>query len=211
MRIAVSALGIDGAASTSSVFGRCPAFVFVDLDAMQFEGVANPCLASGGGAGVQAAQFVLDHGAQAVLTHHIGPNAYAVLRAAQVAVYRIDGGTVQEAVAALQAGALPALEAPNTPLHRGLNYMSDAQRSLGDCIGEGTMSASYGGGRGAGGRGAGGGRGRGAGPGRMGGPKAAGPGGYCICPACGHREAHVAGQPCSDRTCPRCGARMTRE
>ncbi|MGQ9684208.1 MAG: NifB/NifX family molybdenum-iron cluster-binding protein, partial [Anaerolineae bacterium] len=171
MRIAISALGMDGAASTSPVFGRCPAFVFVDLYDMQFEGVANPCMASGGGAGIQAAQFVLDHGAQAVLTHYIGPHAYAVLRAAQVAVYRIDGGTVREAVAALQAGALPALEAPNTPMHRGLHYTSGAQRSLGDCIGEGTMSASYGGGsgRGAVGRGAGGGRGGGAGPGRMGG------------------------------------------
>ncbi len=57
-----------------------------------------------------------------------------------------------------------------------------------------------------GGRGAGGGGG-----GRMGGNKAAGPGGYCICPACGHRERHVAGQPCYEKTCPRCGVRMVRE
>ncbi len=54
---------------------------------------------------------------------------------------------------------------------------------------------------------AGGGRGRG----RMGGPKAAGPGGYCICPKCGHREQHVAGQPCYEMACPKCGTRMVRE
>jgi len=29
-----------------------------------------------------------------------------------------------------------------------------------------------------------------------GGPLTAGPGGYCMCPACGHKEAHEAGQPC---------------
>ena len=66
-----------------------------------------------------------------------------------------------------------------------------------------------GGGRGAG-RGRGGGTGRGGG-GRMGGPKAAGPAGHCTCPKCGHKEPHVAGQPCYERVCPRCGTRLVRE
>ncbi|MBM3188772.1 MAG: hypothetical protein FJZ90_08640 [Chloroflexi bacterium] len=59
-----------------------------------------------------------------------------------------------------------------------------------------------------GGRGAGGGR-RG-GLGRRGGPLAAGPGGECVCPQCGHREPHTLGQPCYAKTCPQCGTRMTR-
>jgi hypothetical protein len=54
------------------------------------------------------------------------------------------------------------------------------------------------------------GRGQGQGPGRMGGPKAAGPGGDCICPSCGHRVPHQVGQPCYDVKCPKCGAAMTR-
>jgi hypothetical protein len=57
----------------------------------------------------------------------------------------------------------------------------------------------------------GGGRGSGREPGRMGGPKAAGPGGYCICPTCGHKVEHVASQPCYVMKCPKCGSRMTRE
>jgi hypothetical protein len=64
-------------------------------------------------------------------------------------------------------------------------------------------------GRGPGGPGRGAGRGRG--PGRMGGPFAAGPGGYCVCPNCGHREPHIAGQPCSRKTCPKCGIPLVRE
>lgn len=53
-----------------------------------------------------------------------------------------------------------------------------------------------------------GGRGRG----RMGGgrPAWAGPGGECVCPACGHREVHERGIPCSEKACPKCSARMTR-
>ncbi|MBN1135537.1 MAG: hypothetical protein JXM73_03085 [Anaerolineae bacterium] len=60
-----------------------------------------------------------------------------------------------------------------------------------------------------GGQGQGGGRGQGRGPGRMGG-KAAGPGGYCVCPSCGHQVQHQVGQPCYDIKCPKCGTAMTR-
>ena len=62
-----------------------------------------------------------------------------------------------------------------------------------------------------GGRGGGTGRGgAGRGTGRMGGPAAAGPGGYCVCPSCGHREPHVAGVPCYQEKCPKCGTKMAR-
>ena len=55
------------------------------------------------------------------------------------------------------------------------------------------------------------GRGQGQGPGRMGGSKAAGPGGKCICPNCGHKVKHRAGQPCYDVKCPKCGTQMMRD
>ena len=53
------------------------------------------------------------------------------------------------------------------------------------------------------------GRGQGGRPGRGGGT-AAGPGGECVCPKCGHREPHDVGQPCTERKCPACGAQMIR-
>lgn len=55
------------------------------------------------------------------------------------------------------------------------------------------------------------GRSGGGGGGRMGGPRAAGPEGNCICPSCGHKEPHVAGQPCYNKKCPKCGTVMRRE
>lgn len=73
-------------------------------------------------------------------------------------------------------------------------------------------------GRGRGGTGPGGGQGRGLGRGRggqgrgrLGGPRLGGVGGACLCPKCGHREAHEAGVPCVRKTCPECGTAMTRE
>jgi hypothetical protein len=72
--------------------------------------------------------------------------------------------------------------------------------------------------RGRGGQGGGGqgGRGQGnagrGGRGMGGGNKSgSGPGGNCVCPSCGHKEPHVAGQRCVDQTCPKCGTRMFRE
>ena len=51
---------------------------------------------------------------------------------------------------------------------------------------------------------------QGGGRGRGGGPMAAGPGGNCICPKCGHALPHQVGLPCNQQQCPKCGTRMTR-
>src|SRR3972149_6013112 len=82
------------------------------------------------------------------------------------------------------------------------------------------VESGGGGGRGAGtpprapagarGGGPGGGGGGGQGAGRVGGPSAAGPGGFCVCPRCGRKEPHERGVPCMQKQCPACGVAMTR-
>jgi predicted Fe-Mo cluster-binding NifX family protein len=72
------------------------------------------------------------------------------------------------------------------------------------------MPRGFGMGSGRGGGGRGQGRGRGQGAGRMGGAFAAGPGGFCVCPNCGEKAPHAAGQPCIQMVCPKCGTPMTR-
>ena len=46
--------------------------------------------------------------------------------------------------------------------------------------------------------------------GKNGGPYSAGPGGECECTSCGYREPHTSGEPCTKKSCPRCGAGMKR-
>ena len=59
--------------------------------------------------------------------------------------------------------------------------------------------------------GAGGGAGRGGGRGRQPDGFGLGPGGDCVCPACGAKAAHMRGTPCYQQKCPKCGGPMTRE
>lgn len=52
----------------------------------------------------------------------------------------------------------------------------------------------------------------GRGKGRGGGNKpGSGPGGNCVCPACGQKEPHIVGKRCIDQVCPKCGTKMIRE
>jgi predicted Fe-Mo cluster-binding NifX family protein len=120
MRIVVSSQGETLDALASPVFGRCPTFVFVDSETMSTEAVPNPAMSQGGGAGIQATQFVVNQGAEAVLTGNLGPNAFDVLQAAGVPGYLVGGGTVGQAVAAFNAGQLQAMTAANVAAHAGM-------------------------------------------------------------------------------------------
>ena len=106
MKVVVSSTGPGLQAATSPTFGRCPVYVFVDTETMQAETLDNGAANAPGGAGIQAAQFVLEQGAQSVISGRVGPNAIDVLNAAQVPVYAFNGGTVQQAVEAFKAGQL---------------------------------------------------------------------------------------------------------
>lgn len=73
---------------------------------MNHHHVTNPGAAVGGGAGVRAAQTVLDEKVEAPISEDVGPNAYAVLKAASLPVYVFNSGTVRQAVEAFKSGQL---------------------------------------------------------------------------------------------------------
>lgn len=163
MKIVVSAQGETLDAPASPVFGRCPAYLFVDTESMQYEAVANPAMDLGGGAGIQAAQFVVERGAQAVLSGNLGPNAFGVLQAAGVPGYLVSEGTVRQAVEAFKAGRLQPMGGANVDAHAGIGGATVPAPGTGAGMG---MGRGQGMGRGRGmGRGTGMGRGQGMGQG----------------------------------------------
>ena len=73
-----------------------------------------------GGAGIQAAQSVVRREVAGVLTGNVGPNAYGVLRAAQVPIYVVGPGTVRQAIDRFVAGELQPLQQPSAQAHAGM-------------------------------------------------------------------------------------------
>ena len=95
-------------------FGRAPYVLFYDTEQEQGQVQENPAAQSEGGAGIQAAQFVVDGGAQALVTVRCGENAAQVLQAAEIAIYKAQG-SAKEALEDLKEGKLPRM----TTFHAG--------------------------------------------------------------------------------------------
>ena len=140
MKVVVSAMqeGLD--AEVSPVFGRCPVYVFVDTQTMEFESAPNPAISAPGGAGIQAAQFAVSKGINAVLTGNVGPNAFNVLQAAGVTMYPVSAGSVREAVEALRSGRLQPVSRATSGMGGGMGR--GGGRGMGQGMGGGMgMSA----------------------------------------------------------------------
>lgn len=120
MQIAISLQENNGSDSAvSPIFGRCPYFIFIDPQSKDFEVKENPAKSAAGGAGIQAAQMVVDQGVDAVISGNLGPKAHAVLLSAKVPVYQCSGGKASQALEDYLAGKLPALNQPSTAAHSG--------------------------------------------------------------------------------------------
>lgn len=131
MKILVSSSGAGPDAQIDPRFGRCSHFVIYDTDTGACEALPNPAAAAGGGSGIQAAQAVINAGANAVLTGHIGPNAFQVLQAAGIKCYVGASGTVKEAIAAYRAGQLRLADGATAVPHAGIGRGAGRGQSKG--------------------------------------------------------------------------------
>jgi predicted Fe-Mo cluster-binding NifX family protein len=105
MKVAISTSGNGLEAPVDQRFGRAAGFLLIDTDSGERTHVENTQnLRAAQGAGIQAAQNVINAGAQAVITGHCGPKAFRVLNSAGVAVYVDAEGTVEQALDRLNAG-----------------------------------------------------------------------------------------------------------
>jgi predicted Fe-Mo cluster-binding NifX family protein len=118
MRIAVSSQGTGLEAQVDPRFGRAKWFILYDTDTGESETLSNDqVLNLPQGAGIQAAQHVINRKVEAVLTGHCGPNAFQTLTAAGVQVVLGASGTVEQAAKRFQEGELKAASAPDVAGH----------------------------------------------------------------------------------------------
>jgi len=120
MQIAISLQennGLDSA--VSPIFGRCPYFMLYDTETGTFQIKKNSAKSAAGGAGVQAAQMVVNEGAQAVISGNLGPKAHSVLASAQIKIFQCESGNAKTALEQFQQQALSSLSGPSAPMHSG--------------------------------------------------------------------------------------------
>jgi predicted Fe-Mo cluster-binding NifX family protein len=83
-------------------FGRAAYFCIVDTDGGKTEFIENTAASTASqGAGIKASQTLADHGVNLLITGSVGPKAWPVLKSAGISVYEAAGGTVEEALTAL--------------------------------------------------------------------------------------------------------------
>lgn len=139
MKVCVSASGPGLDDPIDPRFGRCQYFAFLDTEIMDFESVPNASMALGGGAGIQAAQFVANKGVRVVLTGQVGPKAYDVLAAAGIEIVTGASGTIREVVERYKRGELrgtgtmPSGPGPGMAMGPGMGM----GRGMGRCWGGG--------------------------------------------------------------------------
>lgn len=119
MKVAIPTRGTDLSAEVESRFGRCPRFLIVESGTMEFSLVDNSAAAMGGGAGVRAAQLVIDQGVEAVIAGEVGPKAYDVLERANVKVYARITGRAGDAMEMLRSEMAQSVDGPTGPARHG--------------------------------------------------------------------------------------------
>jgi predicted Fe-Mo cluster-binding NifX family protein len=88
-------------------FGRGAYLLVIDPDTLEWQAHPNPGVTASGGAGIQAAQFVTEHKAEAVISGDFGPHAFEALNAAGMPMYVFgDSRTAQDVIARFKAGQL---------------------------------------------------------------------------------------------------------
>ena len=98
-------------------FGRAPYFMFYDTETKNSSFLFNSAAEIQGGAGIKAAQSIVDNKADVLLTPRCGQNAAEVLQAANIKIFKTLGTSVMENVKNFAAGKLAVLSEIHAGLH----------------------------------------------------------------------------------------------
>ena len=98
-------------------FGRAPYFMFYDTESKEAVFSQNKAATAQGGAGIKAAQAIVDENSEVLLTVRCGENAAEVFKAAEIKVYKTTKVTAKENIEAFEKGELALM----TQFHAGFH------------------------------------------------------------------------------------------
>ncbi len=116
MKIGIPSNGDNLTEMFAAVFGRCSYFVIVDSGSQKMiTAFPNNAQNAAGGAGIQAAQSLIDQQIEVIIAPRLGPNAWNVLQGAGVKIYSGINGTLQQNIDAFLAGKLDEMTMAGGP------------------------------------------------------------------------------------------------
>lgn len=98
-------------------FGRTPYFLIYNTETKESVFLENSAAASQGGAGIKAAQTVVDTGAEALLTPRCGENAAEVIKAANIKIYKTTNSSINDMISSFESGKLSLLDEIHAGFH----------------------------------------------------------------------------------------------
>ncbi len=96
MRIAIPADENELESNVCISFARTPYFIIYDTESDEYDAIDNSAIASSGGAGVKAAQAIVDDEVDILITPRCGANAAEVMESGEIEIYKSIDGTVIE-------------------------------------------------------------------------------------------------------------------
>jgi len=118
MKIIITSTGDSLDSELDQRFGRAEMFILYNTDDDSFSVIDNKQnIESLSGAGIQAAQNIINSGAEAVITTNCGPNAFRVLSTAGVKVFSSKGGKIKDIIDDYKNGKLKEFKEANVEGH----------------------------------------------------------------------------------------------
>ncbi|MDO4555520.1 MAG: NifB/NifX family molybdenum-iron cluster-binding protein [Lachnospiraceae bacterium] len=99
------------------VLGRAPYFLIADTNTNENELKENPATDAQEGAGLKAAQFIVDCKVDALITPRCGANSGEVMKEANIQIYKSEGTDYKENITAFLEKRLHLLESFHSGYH----------------------------------------------------------------------------------------------
>jgi predicted Fe-Mo cluster-binding NifX family protein len=114
------AIPVDEKSLESNVcisFGRAPYFLIYNTNTRESTFLDNSAAESTGGAGIKAAQILVDNKVSILLTPRCGENAANVLKTADVEIYKTQGDSIKKNIHDFISGKLSLLDEIHPGFH----------------------------------------------------------------------------------------------
>lgn len=118
MKIAISATGIESNSLLDMRFGRCEYFQIHNTSNKEFKIIENKGQLSSGGAGITAAQQIIDEKVDIIITGNLGPNAYKLIDESGIKAYKCASISIDSALEKYNKGELLEIKLAG-PAHHG--------------------------------------------------------------------------------------------